>query len=151
MKTTAAVTGQEIERIDANEVRVGDVLVNCKRFPVSSVERLNGKVIVIAGADRWEFPRLDVKVSILPRTECRNCGGRGRVEDVVHASITHRRRTVQRRCRYCSGTGRLAPAAAPVEGEIGEIPEWMTGVDEQPIYDLGNSETTAADNIRAEA
>lgn len=66
-QTAAAVTGQEIERIDASAVRVGDVLVNCQRSPVSSVEQLDGKVIVITGADRWEFPRLDIKVSILPR------------------------------------------------------------------------------------
>lgn len=66
----------------------------------------------------------------------------------MHASITHRRRTVQRRCRYCKGTGRLAPTTPPVEDEIGEIPEWMTGVDEEPIYDLGNSET--ADHTRTE-
>lgn len=70
--------------------------------------------------------------------ECRACSGRGRVEDVAHASITHRRRTVQRRCRYCKGTGRLAPAVPPVEDEIGEVPVWMTGVDKEPIYDLSN-------------
>jgi len=73
--------------------------------------------------------------------ECRHCSGRGRVEDSVHASITHRRRTVQRRCRYCKGTGRLSPAPAPAEDEIGEIPEWMTGVDDEPIYNLDGGET----------
>lgn len=61
---------------------------------------------------------------------CRNCRGTGRMADNVSAAITHRSRTVQRRCRYCEGTGQLAPAAAPAENEIGEIPAWMLGIDE---------------------
>jgi len=110
-------------------------------------EHLYGKYPQVKAAyDAWAEDLIDgrtgaqVIADVLAECpECRNCGGRGRVEDSVHAAITHRRRTVQRRCRYCRGTGRLAPA--PVEDEIGEIPEWMTGVDDEPIYNLGGGET----------
>lgn len=67
-RTTAAVTGQEIERVNADELRVGDVLVDHQHSAVSSKEKQpDGTVVVVAGVERWEFPRPDTKVSILPR------------------------------------------------------------------------------------
>lgn len=75
----------------------------------------------------------------LVNTTCRNCGGTGRIADTVCAAITHRSRAVQRKCRYCKGTGELAPIAPPAEDEIGEIPDWMLGIDDEPIYDLNNA------------
>lgn len=88
-----------------------------------------------AWAENLDDERTGTQVIADALNECRNCGGTGRVKDTVCAAITHRSRSVQRRCRYCEGTGQLAPVAVPVEDEIGEIPEWMTGVDEMPISD----------------
>lgn len=72
---------------------------------------------------------------------CRNCSGTGRVADTVCAAITHRSRTVQRKCRYCKGTGQFTPVTPPTEDntELSEIPDWMLGIDNEPIYDLGNA------------
>lgn len=65
---------------------------------------------------------------------CRNCSGTGRIKDTVTAAITHRSRTVQRGCRYCKGTGKLVPIVLQEdEQEIGEIPAWMLGLDEDKV------------------
>lgn len=64
--------------------------------------------------------------------ECSNCKGRGYVNDIRVAGITHRATTVRRACRPCDGTGMTPqpPATPCVEPEWdrdGDIPSWMLG------------------------
>lgn len=69
--------------------------------------------------------------------ECRTCRGSALVNDIRAAAITHRTTTVRRICRPCKGTGEIQPldATAAVRAmlwnqEIGDIPAWMLGEDD---------------------
>jgi hypothetical protein len=63
---------------------------------------------------------------------CQNCKGTGRVNDVRTASITHRATTIRRKCRPCQGSGKAPqPVTVPAEPEIGEIPAWMLGEEDE--------------------
>jgi DnaJ-class molecular chaperone len=60
---------------------------------------------------------------------CGNCDGNGFVMDVRHASITHRRTEINRKCRTCKGTGKLGPITEWTpewEDHGGKLPEWLS-------------------------
>lgn len=108
---------------------------------VSEVPGQPGRTITGRPTERVEIAEFDIFATIpgayedeneVATVECRPCKGRGTVQDTRTAAITHRATTVNRTCRYCHGEGRITPIKAVVEwdSEVGEMPAWMTGADD---------------------
>jgi hypothetical protein len=65
------------------------------------------------------------------KVECRNCLGTGFVSDLVVSGITHRKKTVKRKCVLCAQRAELlARIAEPEHQEISEAPAWLLGLDD---------------------